>query len=154
MFFRACGSLSGWSTGCGPCDSCRKWGLFYESGARRGDKEERRGAEGTVEEGHMAADPAAANGEGEPEAARWAGIKKSIQVNQTSNDRQCGKTTLDTLSRIPSSILGLENDKFGCKSVVFATVADTASKRFLLLQTGGNASFMTYHQSPVNTIER
>lgn len=54
----------------GPRDGCRKRGLLHESGARGEGKEERRGAEGTVEEGHMAADPAAANGEGEPEAAR------------------------------------------------------------------------------------
>lgn len=34
------------------------------------------------------------------------------------------------------------------------SVADTELKRFLLLQTGGDASFMACHQSPVDTTER
>ena len=68
MSFRAGGSLSrGGSSVRGPGGSWRKWGLVHKGGARGEDKKEQRGAEGALEEGHPAADPASEDGEGESE---------------------------------------------------------------------------------------
>jgi len=70
--FREGGPLSrGGPTVRWPGGTRRKWGLVYTGGARGENEKEQRGAEGALEEGHPAADPAAEDGDGEPEATGW-----------------------------------------------------------------------------------
>lgn len=52
----------------GPAGRWRKWRHVHENGTRGDAEKKQRGAEGAVEEGHLAADPTAEDGEGESEA--------------------------------------------------------------------------------------
>lgn len=51
----------------GPNGRWRDFGLIHEGTARREAKKKQGGTEGALAESHPAADPAAENGDGEPE---------------------------------------------------------------------------------------
>lgn len=69
-FFRACGFDSGSGSSVREPGARRsQWQCLRRGGARGEEPKEQRGVAGAVEEGHPAADPAAADGAGEPKVA-------------------------------------------------------------------------------------